>query len=169
MIREADMMIACGNQSSLGPVTIDQLSNVSIDDILLEVQNHAPLLYALFQQVVHTSRNICDRQSTLPVKEMKALMSLCTLINARSNRFKGMQLLLSMMLIARATNKQVHTAIVPIKAHPAHRVHVHVLVPELLHMQAMRVFNHAGVCLSYDGTWQHLLKLTEKARYPEIV
>ena len=36
-------------------------------------------------------------------------------------------------------------------------------------MQAMRVLNHAGVCLSYDGTWQHLLKLTEKARYPEIV
>ena len=104
-------MIACGNQSSLGPDTIDQLSNVSIDDILSEVQNHAPLLYALFQQVGHTSRNICDRQSTLPVEEMKALMSLCTLINARSNRFKGMQLLLSMILIVRATNKQVHTCL----------------------------------------------------------
>ena len=35
--------------------------------------------------------------------------------------------------------------------------------------QVMRVFNHCGVCLSYDATWKYLLKLSEKAQFPEIV
>ena len=39
--------------------------------------------------------------------EIKAVTSLCSLLNARSVRTKGLQLLISMMLVARATSKQV--------------------------------------------------------------
>ncbi len=39
-------------------------------------------------------------------------LSLCTLLNARSARAKGVQLMISLMLVARATNKQVHNALV---------------------------------------------------------
>ena len=108
IIKEADMMIACGGQSSQGPDTIEQLSHVSIDAMVSEFQNFAPALYEFFQKVGDISRNTKRDQSTHPVEETKSLMSLCALMNARSNRFKGMQLLLSVMSIARATNKQVH-------------------------------------------------------------
>ena len=47
-------------------------------------------LYALFQQLGHTSRNLSE--TSLPVEGMKALMALCTLMNARSNTFKSLQL-----------------------------------------------------------------------------
>ena len=105
LIKEADLVIACGSQGSHGPDSIDDLSDFSIDAVIAEFQSYAPSLYAFFQQLGHTHRNSSD--TSLPVEEMKALMASCTLMNARSNRFKGLQLLLSMMLIARATNKQV--------------------------------------------------------------
>ena len=41
-------------------------------------------------------------------QDMKALFSLSTLLNAHSQKVKGFQLFISMMLIARATNKQVY-------------------------------------------------------------
>ena len=103
------MVIACGNQSSHGPDNIDDLSDFTIDAIIFEFQHYAPSLYAFLQQLGHTSCNPCE--TSLPVEEMKALMALCTLMNTRSNRFKGLQL-----LIARATNKQVYLFF-PIKAH----------------------------------------------------
>ena len=116
IIQEADMIIACGDQSSHGPVTIDQLPDVSIDAMISEFRKFAPALYKFFQLVGDTSRNTSVDQSDLPVKETKALVSACALMNARSHRFKGVQLLLSMMSIARATNKQVHYTIL-INAH----------------------------------------------------
>ena len=39
--------------------------------------------------------------------EIKVLVSLCTLLNARSSRTIGLQLFLSLMLVARGTAKQV--------------------------------------------------------------
>ena len=35
--------------------------------------------------------------------------------------------------------------------------------------QAITVLNHAGVCMSYDRTWYYLQRLTNEARYLEIV
>ena len=105
LIKEADAVIACANQCSHGPDSIDDLSAFSIDAIISEFQSYAPSLYSLFNQLGHTSRN--PSKASHPVEGTKALVSLCTLMNARSNRFNGLQLLLSMMLIARATNKQV--------------------------------------------------------------
>ena len=103
LIKEADMVVACGSQSSHGPECIDDLSNFSIDAVIAEFQSYAPLFCAFFQQLGHTHCN--SSNTSLPVEEMKALMALCTLMNARSNRFKGLQFL-SMMRIGRATNKQ---------------------------------------------------------------
>ena len=55
------------------------------------------------------SSNKCG-ELNLSVEEMKVVMSLCTILNARCNPFKGMQLLLSFMLIARGTSKQINQA-----------------------------------------------------------
>ena len=31
------------------------------------------------------------------------------------------------------------------------------------------MLNHAGVCLSYDSTWLYLKRLTDEARYLQVV
>ena len=40
------------------------------------------------------------------MEEIKSITSLCILMNARSNRFKGLQLLLSMVLVGHGVGKQ---------------------------------------------------------------
>ena len=57
LVKEADMVIACGNQSSHGLDNIDELSDFSIDAVIAEVQSYAHHS-AFFQQLGHTSRNL---------------------------------------------------------------------------------------------------------------
>ena len=38
-----------------------------------------------------------------------------------------------------------------------------------MYMLVLRVLNHAGVCLSYDATWQYLHQLSCEARYLDVV
>ena len=33
----------------------------------------------------------------------------------------------------------------------------------------MRVLNHAGVCMSYEATWQHIQQLIFEAGYADVV
>ena len=63
-----------------------------------------------------------------------------------------LQLFVSLMLIARATSKQV-------------RLHYSDTGIMKVFSQAMTVLNHAGVCLSYDATWLHMSRLVEQEDY----
>lgn len=72
-----------------------------------DIQAKAPNLYSLFWDLGDTKRNERD-DNTITQEEIKAITtSVCTLANSRSQRIKGMQLFLRLMLIARAVNKQV--------------------------------------------------------------
>ena len=95
-------------------------------------------LYKLVQQLGSTQRNA--RDGARPDEELKAVMALCTLLNARSARTKGLQLMVSLMLVARATGRQVGIYTYQYK----HVVYIHVCVL----IQAMTLLNHAGVCMS---------------------
>ena len=90
-------------------------------------------------------------------------MALYTLLNARSAKVKGLQLMVSLMLVARATgrqvNIQVYTHVHALCIPYMHVVYVHVCVL----LQAMTLLNHAGVCMNYIATWDHLLALTQQA------
>ena len=88
-----------------GPDTSEHFGTFSVDSVISEVKQNAPDVYQLFQVLGKTSRNA--QQGQLPTEELKAAVSLATLLNARSNRVKGIQLLLGIMLIARATHKHV--------------------------------------------------------------
>ena len=52
-----------------------------------------------------TTRNREDATT----EEVKVVASMCSLLNARSARMNGLQLLVSMMLVARATSREVGT------------------------------------------------------------
>ena len=91
--------------------TIQQINKFSIDSVLRDFEREAPHLYEeyhlvdLFMDLSQSSRNVCDKK--WPAEEKKAAISLCTLLNARTNRANRFQLLVSIMLTARATSKQV--------------------------------------------------------------
>ena len=91
-----------------GPDTPEHLKTFTIDGALAELKSHAPNLLDLVLNIAKSDRNLPpDEDASNSVEKLKALVSVCTLLNARSARAKGMQLMISLMLIARATSRQV--------------------------------------------------------------
>ena len=103
LIDQAEKAMSLAPKSSKGPDSHERLSEFHIDTIISELSECSPDLYQFFRLVGDTARSSNKlAQSDLTVEEMKVMMSLCTILNARCNRFKGMQLLLSFMLVAQA-------------------------------------------------------------------
>lgn len=94
-------------QSSLtasGPDSYEHFHEFTVEGMIHELQELVPDLYGLFMHLGDVSRTVGpDAVST---QKLKAISALCTTMNARSSRVKGLQLLISMMLIARSTSKQ---------------------------------------------------------------
>lgn len=91
-----------------GPVNPDSLQLFNSETIISEMLVIMPKLYGLFNELADSQRNCHgNSDSNVRVEQLKAIMSLLVLLNARSNHANGVQLLISMMLIGRSTNKQV--------------------------------------------------------------
>lgn len=92
-----------------GPDTTANFESFSLSSLFAELQRLAPKLVELCLSLGDTKRNVDqdDGDEDFANNDIKALVSMCTLLNARSRQVKGLQLLLSLMLVARATNKQV--------------------------------------------------------------
>ena len=94
-------------------------------------------------------------------------MSISTILNARCRTANGLQLLLSFMLIAQATSKQVKKDSYNVCMY----MYIHILLTiacnlnlrtciymcshlqVLVFCQAITVLNNAGVCVSYQRAW----------------
>ena len=85
-----------------GPDTLDHFNSFSMDGIINEFRLHAPELWKLFTAIAHTELCSVGEEDTT-----KVVVSLCTLLKSRSKKVLGLQLLISFMLIARATSKRV--------------------------------------------------------------
>ena len=103
---ELDSLLQHGKYALRGPDTPAHFTEFSVEAIVSEFQKYAPNIYRLFLDLGDT-----DRCAHTPVEEKKSLVSMCTILNARSRKAHGMQLLMSFMLIARATSRQVCTCI----------------------------------------------------------
>ena len=84
-----------------GPNDIANFDNFSMDSMVAEFTTLAPNLFELFQSLGQTSRH--DNQSG----NVRSVMSMCALLKCRSQKVLGVQLLITLMLLARSTNKQV--------------------------------------------------------------
>ena len=103
--QQMDALLQHGHQIIHGPDTPHHFPEFLMDAVTGEVQTIAPDFYQLFVQLGDTARYQSDDETT--VEQRKAIMSLCTILNARSRLANGLQLLLSFMLIAQATSRQV--------------------------------------------------------------
>ena len=84
----------CSRQMLLhGPDTVEHFERFSMSAVIAELQSSCPEVYTLVQQLGSTQRNA--RDGALPDEELKGVMAICTLLNARSARVKGLQLMVS--------------------------------------------------------------------------
>ena len=87
------------------PDTLEHLEYFTIDSVLAELHRYAPDILQLFETLGQTSSNI--HGDDVAVEQIKGLVSICTLLNTRTQRAKGLQLLIDIMLISHATSKQL--------------------------------------------------------------
>ena len=89
-----------------GPDTTANFELFSLSSLFAELRQLTPGLVELCLSLGDTKRNVDqdDEDAEFATNDLKVLMSMCTLLNARSRQVKGLQLLLSLMLVARATN-----------------------------------------------------------------
>lgn len=93
-----------------GPDTVGHFDSFSIDGIINDLRTHCSDVFRLFNTLGNVDR--CDDPSSSQVTQLKAVTSLLALLKCRSIKVLGAQLLLTFMLIARATNKQVKYPII---------------------------------------------------------
>ena len=89
-----------------GPSSVERFKSFSIQNVIAELKRHTPDVYNLIAALGTTHTRPRDDQGT-NVSDLRSLTSLCTLLKNRSMKVLGIQLLLTFMLIARATSKQV--------------------------------------------------------------
>ncbi len=154
-------MMQRGTCIASGPDTQEHFENFSLDAVIAELKAHAPSLYQLFLELGDVRRVARDDSDAITVQTMKATASLWTLLNARSSRVKGFQLLMGLMLVARATSRQVR-----MRQFSSCCIRQFVIA---LSVQAMEVLNYTGVCMSYHATWGYLRQLTTEAQYVDVV
>lgn len=106
LCHQADSIIQHKSAVTQGPHSLEAFHEFNFDSMIAELQNHAPDLYQLILTLGDTKRN--TNKDEVTTEDRKAISSMCCLLNARSARMKGPQLLTSMMLVARATSRQVH-------------------------------------------------------------
>ena len=92
-----------------GPDTTAHLQAFSLDSLIQEFTANAPDVMDLIQHLGNCGRyggSDADDYNLSTVTQ-RTVTSLCTLLKCRSVKLLGLQLLISIMLIARATHKQV--------------------------------------------------------------
>ena len=94
-----------------GPDTITHLQGFSLDSIIEEFSVNAPDVLDLVRKLGNCSRLGDDgNEEHLNIATLPSATALCTLLKCRSVKVLGLQLFLSIMLVAQATHKQVITS-----------------------------------------------------------
>ena len=89
-----------------GPDTIEHFDGFSVDGVLAEMRSHAPAVLQLLNTIGQSSRHD-DGTDLARLSQLRVMTSLTSLLKCRSVQVLGIQLLITFMLIARSTNKQV--------------------------------------------------------------
>ena len=178
-----------------GPNTIEHFKEFSLDTVSAEIKQNAPALYQLFQALCHNISMGDSREEDRSQDDIKAVTSLSVVLKSRSPKVLGLQLLIGMMLVGRATNRRVREttlkyiiyskvaqrqwsckAFTPLytitrsvcTCHSVPIVNFNNTI-YTKYMQAITVLNHAGISVSYTTAWKYLHELILQSKFQEMI
>ena len=93
-----------------GPDTVTHFNDFSMDHVITEFKKQAPDVWQLLNNLGNTGRFSEDTEQH-QLAQLRIVSCLSTLLKTRSHKSLGVQLLVSLMLIARATSRRVGTPI----------------------------------------------------------
>ena len=107
LVSQVQLMMNSARSAYHGPDTADHFHSFSIDHVISELHTHAPDVFRLFNIIGNADRH--EDAEHAKVAQLQCVSSLLNLLKCRSVKVLGVQLLMTFMLIARATNKEVST------------------------------------------------------------
>ena len=94
LCHQADEVICHASAVTQGPTSLEGFRQFDLDSIISELRFRAPDLYQLFMTLGDTQQH--QEEEEVTTENVKAVSALCSTLNARSARSKGLQLLLGM-------------------------------------------------------------------------
>ena len=122
--QELDALYVAGGPFIKGPSTHKLLHQFSLSQLRDQLAMHSPCLSSTISTLNHPTD---DSTEASVLQNVHSITALSILARKRSNKLKGLPLLVGLMLIARAVHKQVianlnHLGISLIKLHSNHRM-----------------------------------------------
>ena len=99
---QADRLLHSNMAVYHSPNNITHFEEFSLDTISAEIKQNAPALFQMFRALCH---NVTVDED--PCDDTKLITSLSVALKSRSTKVLGLQLLVGMMLVGRATNRRV--------------------------------------------------------------
>ena len=128
--QELDTLYQAGGPFMEGPSTTKLLQDFSVSLLHDQLVEHSPLLNSI---VTSLNCPAPDSAQDHVIHRIQGISALSILARRRSTKMKGLQLLISLMLVARAVNKQVIASL-----------------------------NYLGICLSYTQTMEWVKRLVKE-------
>jgi hypothetical protein len=125
--QELDTVYLAAGPVAAGPGNMEQLSDFSFQQLQQQFSKYAPQLTETIQSL---GRHSCTRSNVLDIHNLAVLSILA---KKKDDKLKGLQLLISLMMVARSVSKRVFDT-----------------------------FNHLGLCLSYSQTWDYVRKFAKE-------
>ena len=119
LLEEFNSLTSPANSIYHGPETSSYFHQFSLESLHAECKKHAPTALQLCQAIADVDRH--ESESDIHQAQARVMMTMCSLVKSRSTRVQGVQLLNTMMLIARSTSLQVTNI------NPARMIGTHVI------------------------------------------
>ena len=129
---EIDALCQGGSALTDGPKTRKMLSEFSLSMLGGQFSKHSPHLLGIMSTLSSPGE---DSAQAHPIHNIHSITAISILAKRKNHKIKGLQLLVSLMLIARAVHKKVITSL-----------------------------NHLGICLSYQQSMEWVKRLTKETK-----
>ena len=122
-----------------GPNTVDHFDELSVDGFITELHTHAPDLYKLLN-VLDKLNDMTRKMNLLNSANFGEMTSAVALLKCRSVQVLDVQLLLTLMLVARSTSRQVTIHNIILLSITCYTVHV-------INLGNCSPKSHGGMCI----------------------
>ena len=90
-----------------GPDSVEHFTEFSIDTVLNEFEQIAPDVFRLLKTLGNLDQQVQEGEEVSSIQGSKVVMAMYALLKSRTIKVLGLQLLISFMLVARSTSRQV--------------------------------------------------------------
>ena len=107
LVKQIKCLATPSNSVYHGPDSVEHFTEFSIDTVLKEFEQIAPDVFRLLKILGSYYQHVQEGEEVSSIQGSKVVMAMCALLKSRTIRVLGLHLLISFMLVAWSTSRQV--------------------------------------------------------------